>query len=64
MKHLYISLAKSAFVLTILFLGTLVHAQVAVSPELFDQNGKVVDGYDTTANSLVAGWYYTQTGVP
>lgn len=62
MKHIYISLAKSALLLVILLLGTYVHAQT--TPALYNQSGQAVNGYNAGTNSLTAGWYYTSTGAP
>ena len=38
-------------------------AQSPLSPVLYNQNGQVVNGFNSATGALIAGTYYTQTGV-
>lgn len=33
-------------------------------PTLYNQNGMVVNGFNSSTNSMIPGWYYTASGVP
>lgn len=58
-----VSIAVVTLLLTVV-IGGGVHAQTNSAPVLYNQSGTVVNGFDSSANALTPGWYYTQTGTP
>jgi hypothetical protein len=59
MKNLYVSFAKSVLLIVILLVCSVAQAQT-----LYNQNGDTVNAYNSTTDTLVPGWYYSEGGAP